>query len=350
MKTAKEYCQKYLPYMKYVLFAWIAINGMPRIYIEQLGIYLSTYMILVPYLMFCMVSTIYYDRNPIAVRYKWTPVIVCLLDIEVFFFILFVQYYFVVSLLIVAAGIASVVYCYNCMIKYKPLKAQTRKFKKYCQQKTAVTLAYLFALLLLIPAGVGVYKEYIDVLTMDEWMAFLEALDLDDAETVAVDKENQTLLSSRLEKWDDLKPDERASLLYEIGIREEQYLGIDNFASITMSTEKMYAYTLAYYSNENRIIRINVDLIHNYGVQENVETILHEVYHAYQHYVVSTLDFSSDLVLNSYYYADAREWKRNMDNYVSGTTDFDAYEAQKLESDARDYATKRIGVYLSHLD
>lgn len=347
MKTVIEYCQKYLPYAKYVLFAWIALNGMPRIYIEQLGIYLGTYMILVPYFMFCMASTIYFDHNPVAKRYKWTPGIVCLLDIEMFFFILFAQYHFIISVLLVAVGTAVVVYFYNRMIKLRPLNARTRKFKRFCKNKSTVVFAYLFAFLLLIPAGVGVYKEYIDVLTMDEWLTFLETIDLNDSEISSVDKEKQSLLSMRLSNWTDLSSDERASLLYEVGVRDEQYLGIDNFVSITMSTEKMYPYTMAYYEDNNRIIRINVEHIQNDDARENVETILHEVFHAYQHYVVSTLDFSSDVVQNSYYFADAREWKRNMDNYISGELDFDAYEAQRLEADAREYAAERAGIYLN---
>lgn len=350
MKMGKKFCQKYIPYTKYVLFSWIAINGMPRIYIEQLGVYLNTYMILVPYFMFCMAIMISIERNPISKRYKWTPAIISILDMEVFSFVLFAQYYFVLSLLILAIGIAAVAFYYRRLLKNRPLKARTEKYRKFCRNMSTVAFAYLFAFFLIIPAGIGVYKEYIDVLTMNEWIEFLEAIELDNVEKAPVDKEKQTLLSARLAKWNELNSDEKACLLYEIGIREEQYLGIDNYASITMATEKMDVFTLAYYSDEDRIIRINVAHIQEDDAKENVKTILHEVFHAYQHYVVSTLDFSSDVVLNSYYFADAREWKKNMDNYVSGVADFDAYEAQKLEADARNYADERVCVYLHDMD
>lgn len=93
----------------------------------------------------------------------------------------------------------------------------------------------------------------------------------------------------------------------------------------------------------------------NYGhlssgdVSDILRTIMHEMHHAFVYYTLSTLNFESDEVKNSYYYQKAREWKENSKNYIHSSVSFDEYMNQPIEADARAYAEERAAVYKDYI-
>ena len=317
--NVKEMLQKYVPYSIYVMFLWIIINGFPTIYIYRTGEYISSRLIAPTYFVFCTVMLTYFEKNTVAKKFKWLPSVVSLLIIESYFFLLFAQYYFVLSVLTLMAIVSVVVFIYMQMRQSRPITKRTGRFFKYCKKRTTVVCAYLTVIILLIPAGVGLYKEYIDVFSAKDWNALVAMIESIDAPTQTDEPDP---LITTLSDWENLNVNERFEALCEVGVREEKYLGIENYAEIRIANGKIDAYTFAYYSDVDKLIEINVDQLNTGTVEKSVDTIIHEVFHAYQHYVVDSLDFDSDLVQNSYYYAEARAWKNNMDNYVSGYSDF----------------------------
>ena len=75
-----------------------------------------------------------------------------------------------------------------------------------------------------------------------------------------------------------------------------------------------------------------------------MDTVFHEVYHLYQHYVVNNIDWNSDFS-RSAYFATARAWKENQENYIKsdGTEEgYWLYSKQPLEESAREYARERV--------
>ena len=56
-----------------------------------------------------------------------------------------------------------------------------------------------------------------------------------------------------------------------------------------------------------------------------MQTILHEMHHAFVHYTVENIDYESKLVQDNYYYKQAREWKENTVNYISSSSNYDEY-------------------------
>lgn len=339
----KEFVQKYLPYSIYGMFAFILVNGFPTIYINQVGDYISSQFVIPAYFIFCFVLVACFAKNKSAKKYKWTASVVSLCIIESFFFLLFLQYYFVTAIIIIGSLIAIGILLYYQMRKIRPPKRRTDRFLKFCRDRTAVICAYLSVVILLIPSAIGFYKEYIDVFSMDDWTTLLEMLADEDDTSISSPPD---ALALELSEWNDLSVEDRFELLCKVGVREEKILGIENYAEIRMTYDKFNKFTLAYYDNEEKLICININELTTGGIEESVNALIHEVFHAYQHYVVSSLNFESDLVKNSYYYEDAREWKYNMDNYVSGYVDFSAYEEQPLETDARSYAAQRTPLYI----
>lgn len=341
----KAFLQKYMPYSIYVMFVWIVIKGFPTIYIYRTGEYISNSLIAPIYFIFCTAVLTYFAKNPVARKFKWLPSAVSLVLIESYFFLLFAQYYFILSVLILVAVVTVAVLIYWRMCKRRPIGKRSCEFLKQCKKRTTVICAYLTVIILLIPTGVGLYKEYVDVFSVKDWNDLVAKLEAVEAARPTYEQGEQDSLIVSLSNWDNLNIDERFEVLCEVGVREEKNLGIENYAEIRISNGKIDTYTLAYYYDSEKLIKINVDQLNSGTAEEAVNTIIHEVFHAYQHYVVDSLDFDSDFVKNSYYYADARKWKFNMNHYNSGTSDFSLYENQPLEADARAYAEQRTSAY-----
>lgn len=85
-------------------------------------------------------------------------------------------------------------------------------------------------------------------------------------------------------------------------------------------------------------------------MQDNLRVVCHEVFHAYEYYVVDNIDFDSDMVQNNYYFKNARKWRDNIKNYVPGIVDYEMYSDQPLEADARQYAEERVTAYLEKMN
>lgn len=124
---------------------------------------------------------------------------------------------------------------------------------------------------------------------------------------------------------------------------------LENYASIRVYEDKLEKYALGYYTDSDKTIRVSKAYIDQGSFEENVKVIFYEAFHAYQHYVVATTDFNTFNVQNGYYYKQVREWKDNVENYISGVIDFEAYKRQPLERDANIYADERYEEYRSLL-
>ena len=152
-----------------------------------------------------------------------------------------------------------------------------------------------------------------------------------------------------LADWDTLSQAERERALRTVALHEMEELGIDGVAQLQVVTAKLDESTLGSYNDETKTVRINYEYLHDASLEEMLETVLHEMHHAYAHYVVQTLDFSSEEVQNGYYYKQAREWKENFENYRSASNGYYEYLHQPIEVAAREYASERAKVYMSLL-
>ena len=343
----KQTIQKLLPLAKYFIFLHIGLFGFPYLYVDALHCYVEKFYVIIVFFLLSGALDYYVSNNRYLKRSGWAKSISSVLIIELFCLFLFAQYHFVLSILLAIILIAFSVWSYRTIYASRPERQRFRKYRILCRQKALSVICYVSVVLLIIPACVGLYQEDTNSISLEDWMLFVELFNESadhNSEQTIFDKYHSTM--DELKNWEQLSRKDRLELLSKIGLMEEEYLGIETEIPIVISSKKMDKYTCAYYEDDTKEIRINIDQIDNEDLETNIKNILHEVFHAYQHNVVDHLDFETSVVQNSYYYMDARAWHDNMNNYISGYLDFNAYESQPLEADARAYSEKRVEDYL----
>ncbi len=316
-------------------------DGFPSLYFDRFGGYIPSTMT-EPVFVAAAVSVIWYlHGNKTAKKSGWTPVVAPLLTVFMHCFMLFAQYYFVAAVIITVLAAVGAVCLYFYLSGMRKKENRTVKFKRYCREVTAFLTAAALCAVLAVPSVIGYCKEYMG---KDE-MKKLSEVNAEKSANGQPETVNYDILSMRasLAEWKELTRDEKADILYKIGVAEAKNLGIGDYMSISFSAVKMPLPRLAYYDNNDRTVALNKAHIDNGTAEENVDSLLHEIFHAYQHYLVEKLDFDNELVKNGYYFEQARRWKDNITNYrPSAVYGYDEYYSQALEEDARAYAESRI--------
>lgn len=302
----------------------------------------------------CFGMQLFINTNPILKNTKSGIVAGAILTIEIILFLLFAQYHlFITGVIVVAIFFFSSWLTQKIICVNKEKRKITPKLRKWCKHRSHSFIAYILSIVLIIPACIGYYEEYEKYsLSAEEWVVFVEWFNEDSEETEEVGKDaipHEDKISDLL-KWDELSVADKERVIRSIALIEKEELGISNEVEITVSTEKMSNYTCGYYIDSSKEIFINYKYL-NEGKLENVlQTILHEMHHAFVHYTVENIDYESELVQDNFYYKQAREWKENTENYISSNINYDEYRNQPIEADARTYAEERVVVYLEYMN
>lgn len=302
----------------------------------------------------CFVMQLFINRNPMLNNTKSGIVAGTTLTIEILLFLLFAQYHLLLTGVFVVATIVFSSWLTDKILDINKKKRRvTRRLKKWCVNRSRSLLTYVLCIALMLPAGIGVYEEYYKYsLSSEEWAAFVEWFNEDSEE---VDKEEKVVIPHEdkiadLLKWDKLNVAEKERVIRSIALIEKEEFGISNDVEITVSTEKMSDYTCGYYIDSSKEIFINYKYLNEGELKDVLQTILHEMHHAFVHYTVENIDYESDFVQDNYYYKQAREWKDNTENYISSNSNYDEYRDQPIEADARAYAEERVQYYFKYID
>lgn len=333
------------PYAKYCLFLWIAWFPSKDLYFKLFDAYVNKYFFFLIYFSVCIFVSYCANKNKELGKLKWGKVAYDYLIVELFFFALFAQHYVIVSILIVVATIVFSIW-FHCYVEMHC----KRNIRKYHNRASAV-VCLLLCLVLLIPSFTGIDKEYISTtITSEEWEEFVASFETDyggNTEEEVFEKYDSII--AELTLWDDLNTDERVTILNKVVLIEKENLGIEA-TEIVVINDKLGEYTCGYYSDKEKQIYLNISQISGEGLQDNLRTVCHEVFHAYEHYVVENIDFDSNMVKSNYYFMNARKWKDNINKYVPGIVDYDMYSEQPLEADARQYAEERVNAYIEKMN
>ncbi|MBQ8184107.1 MAG: hypothetical protein IJ025_09455 [Clostridia bacterium] len=302
----------------------------------------------------CFVVQIFVNVNPILKNTRSGIFVGTILTIELMLFLLFAQYHFWVSAVI----IVSMVIFSGCLTG-KIIEANERKRKitgrvrKKCNSCTNAIVAYLLCFVLILPAGIGVYEEYYKYsLSAEEWSKFVEWFNEEDEKTEEAQKPTLPYEDklAGLNDWDSLSVAEKERLIRTVALIEKDELGISNEVEITVFTEKMNDSTCGYYEDSSKEIFINYKYLNEGDMKAVLKTILHEMHHAFVHYTVENIDYESEFVKENFYYKQAWAWKENTENYISAEESFEKYKNQPIESDARTYAEERVNYYLQYIE
>ena len=139
------------------------------------------------------------------------------------------------------------------------------------------------------------------------------------------DEQLDSLLDNFQEnKWSDLSLEEQKQSMTELADYVAADTGNENPPEIVFSDD-MPDGSYGGYNPETNTIEINENML--YDSAEAADTIAHEMWHAYQHQCA--MDPNSE---------KGPEYQEGFDNYISPEYDFEGYENQMVEAEAREYA------------
>lgn len=261
-----------------------------------------------------------------------------LLTAETPLFLLFFQKHFLISVLTLSGVLLLSLYLYKEALKTNR-GSGTKSLQSRCRRRVCALSVYILSAVLILPSAYGFYEEYIKT------DAYYENLGVS---AYADGTENTYAfgdVSIFISIWDYLSSDEKETTLRTLVLMEKNELGIDESHDISLKTEKMAEETCGSYDHIIQQISINEEYLENGDVRDIIETLLHEMHHAYVYYTIDNLEFKSEFVKNNAYFSRARDWKNNTVNYISADEDYEKYRSQPIEADAESYAKSRANFY-----
>lgn len=227
---------------------------------------------------------------------------------------------------------------------------QRNKVKRQCFRICSRVFAAAAAVLLLaVFAGLDRYAEY---------YVMPGSFAADQAVAVSTGEENALNTSQREEasaavseiraaaaEWERLSDAEKKRIVRLTVKAEHLYLGLTGDPP-TVVFRPISDDCMGKYSHFDRTILFDSNHLKDDSAASVLQTAIHEMHHAYVHQTVSALNFDSDVVRNNRYFNQLRDWKENLDHYISAEDDYDLYRSQSVEADAFAYAWERAPIYL----
>jgi hypothetical protein len=145
--------------------------------------------------------------------------------------------------------------------------------------------------------------------------------DLNDGDTEQLDF---ILDNFKEDNWNDLSLEEQKESMADLADYVAADTGNENPPEIVFRND-MADGMYGGYSPETNKIEINVNMLGD--SKEAADTVTHEMWHAHQ-----------EQAANDPGNPRAQEYREGFDNYISPEYDFEAYENQMVEAEAREYA------------
>ncbi len=167
------------------------------------------------------------------------------------------------------------------------------------------------------------------------------------AQTMLESMGGKTDLISKLcqDRWETLNPQERTSVLQQVADTECDYLGIPYQLSVSVADLERKS-VRGYYTHEGHLICLNRVLLETMSAEENLSTLLHEIYHAFEYAVVEVYEQTDTSFQKLRLFENAWVYSREFDNYVNGAENFVAYINQRVEQDSNAYSDQRLRDYM----
>ena len=150
------------------------------------------------------------------------------------------------------------------------------------------------------------------------------------------------------ENWDKLDIQQKLDLSQKFVNCEAEYLGLSH--EIVVGTSALDDRIVAYYSESEHKIVIDIDYLrisHSYSV---LDTLIHECTHAYQHELVTVYQSLDEESRNLRLFNEASVYAEEFENYIDYRDDFEGYYNQAVENDARGAGILRSGEYIGRIN
>lgn len=163
-----------------------------------------------------------------------------------------------------------------------------------------------------------------------------------------IEQQIDTVKKLKPDMWKELSREEKQDVLGVVRNIELRYLGINHTVELGFSVLEVN--TLGSYS-EN-LYQVLVDLHHldESPVEEILHTLLHEMYHVYQHEQIKVLEYVPEEYQNLLMFSNPIEYAEEVANYTDGDDDYFSYKMQTLEVMANSYADSGVTQYYELID
>lgn len=154
----------------------------------------------------------------------------------------------------------------------------------------------------------------------------------------------------KLNEWAQLDIAEKLDILQEIvNIEASGRWGIHH--EIKVCAEEMDRYQFGYYIDRTHEIYLNLLHLEEYPMEEVLNSLFHECFHAYSHRLVDLYNNTAEEYKNLMLFEDAVTYDEEYSNYIDGQTlmSFEAYYEQKCELDARYWGQRLSSEYVQIL-
>ncbi len=166
--------------------------------------------------------------------------------------------------------------------------------------------------------------------------------DIERIETVS-DIMGEIFTDEVISNWENLSVEERASYLNEYYARAGQALGIDTKGVYVDDLFAMYGYGTMGVNNGNGYLGIDIRLVADPSqLGELLNTTTHEMRHQLQNDALNNPDAFPDIPKET-----LAQWEYEFTHYVDPSYDFEGYQSQAIETDARAFAEEVVNDYLS---
>lgn len=343
----------------FVLY-WLLTN-MVNIAIVQLKLYLDYGMVKKLYFAFCFLWLTVSPFRQACCNKTWIEILFNLFPVQVLLACVFAQYhlgifiFLCVCILVLAIGL---VFEINKSIRKSSDKRRAKcRYKKAFYQILIISASLLF----LIPCCMATFKYKLEspviVLSDEMWERIYEAEQAmieADKEKSASREQNPYLSNIGLLKcfeegtWGDYGIEEKVTLVQKLVDFECDLFKIPH---VEVSSKLLSPSVLGEYDRKKNVISIDVKYLDKATNEEVINTVAHETQHAYASYLVESLDFDSNPIYQTPYFNKVKSWKDNQEEYIDGSLgNFELYESQPLEVEARTYATDETKRIISYIE
>ena len=170
----------------------------------------------------------------------------------------------------------------------------------------------------------------------------------DGREEHTIDGHIEDLADLRNIAWYDLTDERRMELLNIVKDIEACHLGLPH--DITLVVEDIGDDLAAYYTDSTRTITISRDYFNNVKGREMLRVLCHEMYHAYQYRLCDAYDSVDGKYKDLLAFDYVKDYKYEINNYISSEDDMEAYDRQILEKNADKYADGAVGDYMRRIN
>lgn len=174
-----------------------------------------------------------------------------------------------------------------------------------------------------------------------EGVEYSEA-DLERIETAA-DIMGEIFTDEVISNWENLSVEERTAYLNEYYAQAGQAFGIDTKGVYVADLYEMYGYCTQGVNCSDGYLGIDIRLVADSSqLGELLNTTTHEMRHQLQTDALRNPDAFPDIPQET-----LEQWEYEFTNYVDPSYDFEGYQSQAIETDARAFAEEVVDGYLS---